>query len=279
MDRVEKESHRDLTRYAFHPRAYARQVLGVRLWKSQLAILRAVHRPPYKVLCKASHSVGKTFLCAVLTSYWFDVFPDSSVVITTAPTSRDVKDLLWTEIRALRGTANLGGFRGNSAPELWEHHNHFAKGFTAEYSESFQGRHRKHMLFIFDESIRIASDFWTTTKTMFKPDGGLHAWVVIGNPTDTSTQMYDEDQSGNWTTFEMSSLDHPNLKAELLGKPQPYPTAVSLSQFEAWLKDWCDPVPDDDHDECDLFWPPQKTCACCGGSGQVPEKDTGESNA
>src|SRR5262245_11699669 len=120
-------ARRPTVRY-LDPVDYARHVLKVDLWSVQVDIARALRRPPYKVLVKSAHSLGKTFLAAVLVSWWFDTYPDNSAVITTAPTARDVRDLLWREVRVLRGRVGLGYFRGNHAPELWENDNHFAKG-------------------------------------------------------------------------------------------------------------------------------------------------------
>jgi hypothetical protein len=250
--------------YQGQPVLYAERFLKLHpgLWDAQKSILEAVHRPPYKVLVRSAHNVGKTFAMAVLTCYWFDCFQESSAAITTAPTSRDVKDLLWTEIRILRKAAGLGGFRGHAVPELYDSPDHFAKGFTAEYGESFQGRHRRYMLFIFDEAIGVPGVFWTTTKSMFQPDG-LHAWVVIGNPTDTSSQMYAEEQSGEWNVIEMSAFDHPNIIAELNGEKPIYPSAVTLAQLEGWLRDWGTQISPQDAVPSDLRWPPARPCPVC----------------
>lgn len=241
--------------YPADPVAYMREVLHADPWRVQEEIARALLTPPYKCLVKACHGVGKTWLAAALTSWWFDSFRESSAVITTAPTARDVRDLLWTEVRRQRRKAGRGGFRGAQAPELYESEEHYAKGFTAATGESFQGRHFKRMLFVFDEAVGIDAVFWETTKSMFQADGS-HGWLVIGNPTDTSSQMYAEDMGGGWHTVTMSAVDHPNLAAQLAGGPAPYPGAVSLEQFTTWLADWCDPIPAEEATALDLEWPP-----------------------
>jgi hypothetical protein len=251
--RRREDHHRD-------PVDYATRVLGVELTDLQRQIARAVAGLAAdgrrKVMAKACHSVGKTYLMAVLTCWWFDTYRDSSAVITTAPTHRDVVDLLWREVRLLRGRAArgpLGGFTGLRAPELWDNEDHFAKGFTAD--RFFQGRHLRHMLFLFDEAIGVPAPIWEQTKSMFKP-GTEHSWFVIGNPTDTSSTMYQEELSGDWQLFEMSAPEHPNIRAELRGRPPPYPSAVSLAQFEGWVRDWCDALPPAEALATDLEWPP-----------------------
>lgn len=241
--------------YPADPVGYVRRVLGGDPWRVQEEIARLLLTPPYKVLVKACHGVGKTWLAAALTSWWYDTFPSDSCVITTAPTARDVRDLLWAEVRRQRRRAGRGGFRGAQAPELYDTETHYAKGFTAATGESFQGRHLKHMLFVFDEAVGVDAVFWETTKSMFQSDGS-HAWLCIGNPTDTSSQMYQEDISGAWHSVTMSAVEHPNLTEQLAGRPVKYPGAVSLEQFETWLADWCDPLPAEDATALDLEWPP-----------------------
>jgi hypothetical protein len=236
------------------PCDYATKVLKVGWTDKQKEIARALLSPPYKVLVKASHGVGKTFLAASLVNYWYDSF-DPSAVITTAPTARDVRDLLWREVRLQRD--RRGGFAGAAAPVLGRvESDHYAKGFTAATGESFQGRHQERMLFIFDEAVGVDAIFWETTKSMFDPSG-KHAWLVIFNPTDTSSQAYQEEASGEgWHVVTMSALEHPNVGAALAGEQPPYPGAVSLAQLHEWVRDWCTPIDKGEARATDLEWPP-----------------------
>ena len=191
-------------------------------------------------------------------NWWFDT-RNPGVVITTAPTNQDVRDLLWKEIRLQRGILQRADFAGPQAPVLYDKPNHYAKGFTAEKGESFQGRHDHRMLFVFDEASGIAPIFWLTTKTMFKP-GGLHAWLAILNPTDTSTtaflEYYALDNRQPWTIIQMSCLDHPNIAAEIRGEVPPYPNAVTLAQLDEGLRELCQPVLPGDQMVTDVEWPP-----------------------
>lgn len=238
--------------YAHDPEGYVRDVLKSRfIWEKQIEIMKALHEPPYKVLVKAGHSVGKTYIAAATVNYWYDSF-NPSVGITTAPTARDVIDLLWTEVRLQRQRAGLGDLQPK-APEMRTGDDHYAKGYTARDGTSFQGRHRDRMLFVFDEAIGVDSTFWNTTKTMFKAEHG-HAWLVIFNPTDTTSQAYLEEQSGAWKVFSLSSLDHPNIAAELAGEPPPVPNAVGVSQVDEWIVDWCRPIDESERTETDIEW-------------------------
>jgi hypothetical protein len=210
----------------------------------------------------SAHDVGKTFIAAVAVNWWYDT-RDPGVVITTAPTLRDVVDLLWTEVRLQRFRVGLeSAFVGPAAPQMGDRPDHYAKGFTARRGESFQGRHRENMLFVMDEANGIDLIYWLTTRTMFDPDLG-HAWLAIFNPTDTTTAAYQEDQEaldpdGNirWHRFRLSALDHPNVLAGLRGEPKPIRGAVSKEMVDSWIADWCDPIDPADRTELDIEWPP-----------------------
>jgi hypothetical protein len=179
--------------YAGRPVAYAEQVLGVRtLTDDQKAILRALHEPPCRVLVPSAHDVGKTFVAAVAACYWYDSF-DPGLVLTTAPTEKDVIDLLWTEIRLLRLRAGRPlSDLAPSAPYMGTSPDHYAKGYLSRKNQGFQGRHRERMLFLFDEANDVDALHWTTTRTMADPDLGS-AWLAILNPTSTTSQAYQED--------------------------------------------------------------------------------------
>lgn len=237
----------DLSRYADDPVGYCCDVLRVVLTPDQDAIARAFLSHPFKVKVRAGHNVGKTFLFACLCNWWFDTRPES-VVITTAPTERDVVDLLWTEVRLQRSRANLpASFIGPAAPEMRTGPDHWAKGYTARKGESFQGRHRANMLFLFDEDEGIDKLYYDRTKGMFKAGDG-HAWGSIGNPYTTSSASYLEelvaDDEGNpaWNLFTLSQLNHPNVIAELAGLPPPVPNAVSLQQVRDAIAEKCQPL-------------------------------------
>jgi hypothetical protein len=246
---------------------YAEEVLHIHtLTRDQQAILRALREPPFRVLVPSAHDVGKTFVAAVAASWWFDAF-NPGLVISTAPTERDVVDLLWMEIRLLRQRAGIASpFAGPRAPLMFDREDHYAKGFTARKGESFVGRHLPRKLFIFDEGNGIDSIYYTTTKTMCDPACD-DAWLVLGNPTDTTSQMFLEDMQADgvdgerrWHRFRLSARDHPNITAELAGRPRPIPGAVSLAMFDQWVQEWCEPIGWEDRRLSDIEWPPHSGC-------------------
>jgi len=239
-------------KYQADPEGYARDVLGVQWWHKQGAIARSLITPPYRTLVKACHNVGKTHLGGGLVNWFFDSF-SPSITLTTAPTARQVRALLWKEVRQQR--KGRGGFPGPKMPRLeWGEH-YFAHGFTATDGEAFQGHHGRNMFFLFDEAVGVDPVFWETTESMFAGEG--HAWLAIFNPTDTSSQAYAEEESGGWHVISLSVLEHPNIAAELAGLPPPFPSAIRLARVDTLVRKWCRPIDGPQHKISDIEWPPQ----------------------
>lgn len=262
-----------LERYRLDPVEYAQEELKIEtLTPVQKDILRSLVVPPYRTMVKSGHNVGKTMIAAVAVNWRYDCF-DPGAVISTAPSDRDVKDLLWAEIRTQRQRAGIPtDFIGDVAPEMRSSVQHYAKGYTARGGVSFVGRHPEYLFFAFDEAGGVRAEFWVTTETMFKSDPE-HGWIVILNPTDVTSIAYQEEHKGEWVgedglpaqpddtnavwrpkwnTFTMSALDHPNITG--IG-PQ-IKAAVSRSQVDVWVKDWCDSLrPNDERLATDIEWP------------------------
>ncbi len=253
-ERERRRRHRAKTsvaeQYQLDPEGYARDILGATWWHKQIEVAQALMTPPYRVLVKASHKVGKTHLGGGLVNWWYDVH-DPGLTLTTAPTDRQVRDLLWKEVRVQR--KGRGGFTGPKAPRLESSPDHFAHGFTARDGDSFQGNHSRHTLIVFDEAVGVDSIFWETAESMFSGEG--HVWLAIFNPTDTSSQAYAEEMMGGWHVITISVLDHPNIAAELAGQPPPFPAAIRLARVEDLLLKWCRPV-EGPHKLTDIEWPP-----------------------
>lgn len=193
-----------------------------------------------------------TFLGAALTNWYYDCY-NPGVCITTAPTARDVTDLLWKEVRQLRKTR--WDFKGDVMPMLTDGPNHYAKGYTGTTAEAFHGRHDDHLFFIIDEATGVGEHVFRGIKSMFKPNG-KHFWLMLLNPIDTTTPVYAEEQSGQYKVIRLSALEHPNIVAELKGEEPPIPAAVDMSVLNQWFIDWFEEVHPDDKRPGDIVWPP-----------------------
>ena len=81
------------------PNFYVENVIGDRLWDKQQEVLRAIAKN--RIVTVAScHGIGKTHLAARAAHQFLNTYKNSYVV-TTAPTFRQVEELLWRQIRAV----------------------------------------------------------------------------------------------------------------------------------------------------------------------------------
>ncbi len=247
MQRLKLEKLKRL--YRADPDLYARQVLGVRWWSKQQEVARSVRDNP-KTFVRACHSVGKSHFGGGIVNWNFDCY-QPSVTITTAPTKKQVEDVLWKEVRTQRqGRPGLQPKAARMETDV----DHVASGFTARSDAAFQGRHEERVFILFDEAVDIDGTFWEAAEGMMTTAGCR--WVIFLNPTDTSSRAYEEEMSGEWNVIPISVLDHPNIAAELAGLPAPFPKAVSLTWLLDKLKRWCSPVPAADHKAGDIEFPP-----------------------
>lgn len=223
------------------PVDYAENVLKISsLTNDQKIALRRLNEPPYKQLVRSAHGIGKSFMAAIAVNWWFDTF-DPSIVLTTAPSQRQVCDILWKEIRDQRMRAGLDGFAGPRVPRLESSPVHFAHGFTARDANRFQGNHGPHVLIVFDEAQGVEAGFWEAAFTQL--DGVKCAFLAIYNPLGSGCRVFvEESQPGYHPLISLSCFDHPNIEAELRGDAVPVPPAIRLQTVRDLLQKWATPI-------------------------------------
>src|SRR3990167_3677335 len=89
-----KNAHQILFR---EPGLFSRKVLGNNPWAKQLEIMTSV-RDNQRTSVRSANGVGKDWDAAEIVLWWlYTRYP--AVVITSAPTNRQVEEILWGEIR------------------------------------------------------------------------------------------------------------------------------------------------------------------------------------
>lgn len=175
-------------------------------WEKEEEIIEAV-RDFREVSVKSCNGSGKTYTAASIVHWWLMAFEDS-VVITTAPTFRQVKELLWREIRAvntkplypsntvLDTQINLG--------EKW-----FALGLSSDKPDQFQGFHSKRLLAIVDEASGVSEE-------IFQAIDGLNPYCILllGNPMQNTGRFADSFKQEGVKKISISAFDTPNVKQQ-----------------------------------------------------------------
>lgn len=201
--------------YIDHPVDFVYDILQVkRLENYQEEILDALADPdPMKVGVgvRSGHGIGKTFVLACA-GLWYLITRPQSKVITTAPTFRQVRSILWPEIKVrlhqslLRDVPELEvlstQLRISSAAD-W-----FAIGASSDNPVNMQGYHSPTgVLFIVDEGAGVGDDIFEAI------DGALTGVegkvVVTGNPASPMGKFYRifTTEAKYWNTFHVSSVD------------------------------------------------------------------------
>jgi hypothetical protein len=173
-----------------------------------MEIFEAVANGARKVLVRSAHNQGKTYLCAVIASWFHDHFTPSEVLIS-APVSQQIRDGVFKELRRVRlGDPNWLP----KANRLEKNPSHYIQGLTAQKADAFQGRHSAGGLCIlFDEASGIEPTFWERAESMLSASKENCLWFCIFNPYDSSSPAYFAENSPDWKVFHLSALDHPNV--------------------------------------------------------------------
>ncbi|MEP6756920.1 MAG: terminase family protein, partial [Chthonomonadales bacterium] len=229
------------------PFLFARDMLGSTWWPAQTEIANAL-TTCRRVAVKSANGVGKTFLAADLTLWFLLSFP-GSIVLTTAPTSRQVRGLLWEEIgrRVRRAKVTLPGTLTLMRYEVepgW-----FAMGLTADSPDSFQGYHAQNLLIVFDEASGIEDEIWDAAEGIAV--GVNNRILAIGNPLRASGRLYEIFRDTNsWKRFTISAMDHPNV---VQGR-EVIPGAVTRVTVDERVKEWCTEADADVDDPQKFEW-------------------------
>ena len=199
------------------PVGFAHEVLGVDLWAKQEEVLNAL-RDHRRVAVKAGNGVGKGFTAAVAV-LWFLCSHQPATVLTTAPTARQVRHILWQEIRRLyRASAYpLGGKLLVTRLEL--PHDRFALGLSSDEVDQFQGFHSPNMLIVVDEAEGVIEPIFEAIDAVMTT--GSSKLLLIGNPTSitgTFRRAFHEERH-LYHNITISALDSPNVKQQRVVLP------------------------------------------------------------
>lgn len=189
------------------PETFQRQFLRRKLWSKQQELCRAIatHR---SVSVKGCHGSGKSFCVAGMVPYEL-ITQEETIVITTAPTLRQVKNL-WSEIEAaIQALPMCVPDRTATGWALSEKCK--AIGFSSAKGVNAQGYHGKRVLIIVDEAIGVSADVWEAIEGI-RAAGDVRI-VKMCNPTVPSGAPYEDFTKLRGSTYclTISAFDTPNL--------------------------------------------------------------------
>lgn len=192
------------------PVCFIEDMLGDEGWAGQYEIIRAI-RDHRHVVCKSCFSIGKDWIAARAV-LWFLYMNDPSLVITTGPSDRQVKKILWRELAKahVRSDMHLGGTP--LTQELTLDEDRYAIGFTTtEDAERFSGFHALNVLVVVDESSGVSDTIQDSISGILS-SGNAHK-LDIGNPTDPTSEFAAYFKTPGIKKISIDAFDTPNFTA------------------------------------------------------------------
>ena len=231
-----KQASQRQNKYMQDPELWVRERLQQSVWSKQRDILLSV-RDHRRTAVHSCHGIGKSHVAALAISWWLDSHPPGEAfVVTTAPTTAQVRAILWRYVRRFHKSVGLPG-RVNQTEWLIDEEIVAYGRKPADQDESaFQGIHARYVLVVIDEACGVPEQLWVAADALATgPDCRI---LAIGNPDNSATHFFKVCQPGSgWNTMGISAFDSPNFT----GEPVSETVAASLVS-KVWVdekkQDW-----------------------------------------
>lgn len=239
--------------YVNDPVGFFRCVLKVEPWSRQAQLIDAAGRFD-RVLCRSGHKCGKSISCVGLALWWICTRPGARVLLT-APTYKQVKDILWTELTrwypAVQAALNGGDIPLDPGTGIRLPNGSQIIGLSTTKKENLAGYSGANQLFIVDEASGFPDELYETLKGN---SAGGSKIIAISNPTRTVGWFYKGFRTGTydlrpanengiplhrWRLLHISSEESPNIAANDNG--QPLIPGLALPSFIEEMREECGP--------------------------------------
>lgn len=228
---------------------FIEQALGVTLDKEQKAIVTAVQHHK-RVSVRSGTARGKDFVAACIGVCFLYLTPrwnkrgeliQNTKVALTAPTDRQVKNIMIPEISRLFNRAKRRGFalpgRLTSSDIRMESDEWFLTGFKADEHnhEAWSGFHAVNTMFIVTEATGIVDDVYEAIEGNLQGNSRI---LLVFNPNTTIGYAARSQKSDRWQRFCLNSLTAPNVTEKKII----IPGQVDYDWVQDKVLNWCTPI-------------------------------------
>ena len=192
---------------------WIRDILGVRLDRQQRGIVDDVQHSR-RTSVRSGHARGKDFTAACISlAFLYNHYP--SKVINTAPTDRQVKAIMMSEIANLHANARipLGGEVLSGLIRM-DADNWFLIGFKAgdKKTEAWTGFHSQNILVVVTEASGLEQTNFDAIDGVLT--GSLSRLLIVFNPVRAIGEAYQSTRSPLYAKHKLSCLNAPNVRAK-----------------------------------------------------------------
>ncbi len=237
---------------------FAKQVLHARLDEEQKAILRAVQNERMVAVVSGT-ARGKDYIAAVaclcfmyLTPRWKNgKLVKNTKVAMTAPTDRQVRNIMVPEVRRLYKSAGvlpgrLVGYDIRTDYEEW-----FLTGFksSADNTEAWSGFHAVNTMFVATEASGLSETIFNAIEGNLQGNSRL---LIVFNGNITTGYAAKAMKSARFKKFRLNSLHAENV----VRKEVVIPGQVDYEWVKDKVETWCIPInrKDVNEGEGDFEW-------------------------
>lgn len=207
-------------RYRNEPVLFVKEVFGETPDEWQVQFLEAVARGDRRITVRSGHGVGKSAVAA-WASVWFLLTRYTCRVVVTAPTSTQLFDALFAEIKrwisrlpdSVRVLLEVKADRIEliQAPECYI----TARTSRSETPEALAGVHADHIMLIADEASGIPESVFEAGSGSMSSKNAVT--MLLGNPVRSSGFFYNSHmgmEATQWTKFHVSGISSSRVTPE-----------------------------------------------------------------
>ena len=193
--------------YRDYPIKFIEEFLDVKTWSGMRMIVDSVWNHK-RTSVRACHGISKTITAALVGVTFFNLY-DPAIVITSAPTYRQVRDLLWKEVGAIYDRADLRGEYHKLRVGIDEET--YMIGFSTDRATNIEGYHAPNILWILDEAKGLPE--WLYDSIEGSLTGG-NSRVLEISTTDGADQQcafrrHHTTERTEWNCIRFSAFDSP----------------------------------------------------------------------
>ena len=213
-----------LRKYRKNPVAFVKTVLEIKPDPWQEELLREISKGTRRISVRSGHGVGKSSVASwVIIWYFITRYPCK--VVVTAPTSSQLFDALFAEVRSwikklpdgLQKLLEVTSDRVvlTSAPQ-----DAFISCRTSRADasgvEAMQGVHSENVLLVVDEASGIPEPVFEAAAGSMSGDNATT--MLLSNPVRSSGTFYESHNrlKNEWKTFHVSCEDSPRVSREFI---------------------------------------------------------------
>lgn len=206
---MNEASFYEVEQYINDPVQYVEQCLGVECWSGMKLVIEKAFEHQ-RTSFRACHGLSKTKVAAAIAVAFLTLYYPS-IVVTSAPTGRQVDLLLWKEIRAIYQNAPRKPPGICQTLQVKINPEWYMIGFATDVAVNLEGFHAPNILWVLDEAKGLAPWLYTNVEGSLTGPNGKVFEISTTDGADQQCpfrQHHSTDRVG-WYSVKFSAYDSP----------------------------------------------------------------------